>query len=209
MLVKSQVFAAVFSETLPFAYIDGKFDGILGLGYPKVEGDLSIIDRLQLQHKQFCFILHKKGERRDTQGREIGGELQFGGCTVQPMMYISLNERRHWEFSFEKFSVEKDGRFQTFDCQGGQSHCQALMDSGTCMIIGPQPEIQAINERIGATKGSSAVYHVDCNRLQDLPTISFTIQGKHVEITPCDFIMRLGVSSLQMLLAIFFHYNFH
>lgn len=108
VIVQRQIFGRVTNENLPSTYETGPWDGVFGLGYKQPY--ITLFDNMQRQnlikYKQFCLILFAKNERKDEHGKEIGGQLQIGGCTVQPTIYFSLNERRNWEFNLEKIVIQ-------------------------------------------------------------------------------------------------------
>lgn len=183
------------------AFLNAKYDGIFGLGFPSisVSDEISPIDRLKKQklikHRMFCFILHHKNEVMSTNGEEIGGELQIGGCDYEANIFIPLSELGYWQFFMSSVIITKPGGSQYIACKSG---CQAIMDTGTSLITGPEAEVSAINEILGAYKiEETGEYHIDCAKIQNIksaPTITLNIQGERYELTVRDYILQINVS---------------
>jgi phytepsin len=103
---------------------------------------------------QFSFWLN-----RNASSGEAGGELVFGGA--DPAHYTGdrtwapVTRRGYWQFAMDGVSVPGavpdpiDGGAPTgaVPCAGG---CQAIADSGTSLLVGPTPEVTAINAALGA-----------------------------------------------------------
>ncbi|CAG2109253.1 unnamed protein product, partial [Medioppia subpectinata] len=114
------------------------------------------------------------------------------------------------EFDFDVYN--SCGNIQL--CTGGG--CQAIADTGTSLLVGPQHKIARINRAIGATYQSDghvsaaliarinraigATYQSDgqyvmnCRSVQSLPTVTFTISGQAFPLTPVQYVLRQSVS---------------
>lgn len=70
--------------------------------------------------------------------------------------------------------------------------CEAILDTGTSLLVGPPEEAKAINKLIGGTEviPGSGQYQVDCNAIPSLPTISLTINGKDYSLTGEDYVLQ-------------------
>lgn len=117
------------------SFVNAKFDGIFGMGFPSlsVSDRISPIDRMKqqgmIQKRVFCFILNHKNERK-VNGKEIGGELQIGGCEAQPFLYIPLTKLGYWQFFMSAVVVTETSSYEHYYCKHG---CQAIMDTGTSL----------------------------------------------------------------------------
>lgn len=60
-------------------------------------------------------------------------------------------------------------------CDGG---CQAILDTGTSMLVGPTSDILNIQKAIGATQDQFGMFDIDCSRLSSMPTVVFEINGR-------------------------------
>lgn len=202
MRIKKQVFGEVTKE-IGSTFINAQFDGIFGMGFPaiSVSDKISPMERLQNQNvikrKVFCFILHHKNEVMSTNGKEIGGELQIGGCEYTPTVYIPITKLGYWQFFMNNVTVTVPGDSNFIACKSG---CQAIMDTGTSLITGPAAEVNRINKILGAhLHKETSEYHIDCAKIRNIkyqPTITFQIQNEKFKLTAKDYILQINVSIL-------------
>uniref|UniRef100_G3S939 Peptidase A1 domain-containing protein n=1 Tax=Gorilla gorilla gorilla TaxID=9595 RepID=G3S939_GORGO len=83
----------------------------------------------------------------------------------------------YWQFTVD--SVIIDGMVVV--CDGG---CQAILDTGTSLLVGPGSNILNIQQAIGATAGQYNEFDIDCGRLSSMPTVVFEIHGKKYPLPP-------------------------
>ncbi|XP_008538492.2 pregnancy-associated glycoprotein [Equus przewalskii] len=148
------------------------FDGILGLSYPSlsVKGVTPVFDNLWnqglLSQKLFAFYLSRKGKK--------GSVVMFGG--VDPSYYtgelhwVPVSKPLYWQISMDSISING----KVIACDGG---CQAIVDTGTSLLLGPQDAVLNIQEIIQARRSTSGEYFIDCDAVNTLPDILFTIDG--------------------------------
>jgi len=60
---------------------------------------------------------------------------------------------------------------------------RAAIDTGTSLFAIPTKEAEIINKRIGAVKQNSGQYMVDCNTIDDLPTLELVFNGHTFSLT--------------------------
>ena len=74
-------------------------------------------------------------------------------------------------------------------CSGG---CEAILDTGTSLNVGPTKESKAINEAIGAKEviPGTGQYQVDCDVVDQLPAIEFEFGGKVFVLNGADYILK-------------------
>ncbi|CAD6231776.1 unnamed protein product [Miscanthus lutarioriparius] len=128
LVVQNQKFIETTRETSP-TFIIGKFDGILGLGFPEISvGEAPPIWQSMKEQKLVAKDVFSFWLNRDPDA-SAGGELVFGG---------------YWQFDMGDLLI---GGHSTGYCAGG---CAAIVDSGTSLLAGPTTIVAQVNHAIGA-----------------------------------------------------------
>uniref|UniRef100_A0A8C5R2A4 cathepsin E n=1 Tax=Leptobrachium leishanense TaxID=445787 RepID=A0A8C5R2A4_9ANUR len=156
-------------------FVHAQFDGVLGLGYPSlaVAGAVPVFDKILQQNLVdkpiFSFHLMNDAESHH------GGELILGGIDESlykgTLHWVPITHKGYWQIRI---------RGKVVFCQNG---CEAIIDSGTSLITGPTPNIQALQETLGATPTVYQEFFVECARIPHLPSITFTIGNRDYTLT--------------------------
>lgn len=191
--VKDQTFAEAISEP-SLTFVAAKFDGILGMSYPKISVNgvppvfNNMIDQGLVSDPVFSFWLS-----RDPDAAQ-GGEITFGGVDPQrytgEISWVPVTRKAYWQFEVDgvQISNEAEGSF----CQGG---CQMIADTGTSLIAGPVEEIKKLNTMIGGVPIMAGEYYINCSKVDELPTISFTIGGKSFSLEGKEYVLQIVKSN--------------
>ncbi|XP_074311743.1 phytepsin-like isoform X2 [Silene latifolia] len=155
----SKCLFSVFIETTregSLAFLIGKFDGILGLGFQEISVKnvtpvwYNMVEQGLVSEEVFSFWISRDPEA------EIGGEIVFGGVDSKHFKgkhtYVPITTKGYWQFEMNDFLI---GNYSTGFCSGG---CAAIVDSGTSLIGGPTHVITEINHAIGA----EGVFSYEC-----------------------------------------------
>lgn len=165
-----------------------KFDGILGLGWPtiSVDGIVPVMQQLdaagELDQPVFAFYLNSDDK--------VPGELTIGGIDTDRMSgstinYVPVVSDTYWTVELGAMTVN------------GQSVTQvknAIVDSGTSLIVGPRREVKALAKLAGAQEVQAGQYSVDCDAtIPDMDvtlgsgssSFSLTITGEALKIKIC------------------------
>nr|XP_040140186.1 pepsin F-like isoform X2 [Ictidomys tridecemlineatus] len=146
------------------------FDGILGLSYPSLAfpGTTPVFDNLWRQglmdQNLFAFYLSRE---------EKGSVLMLGG--VDPSYYsgqltwVPVSKPSYWQIAMDSISING----KVIACDGG---CQGIIDTGTSLLSGPPDHVLNIQKLIHA-QPDHGQYVVDCDTVDTLPDILFTING--------------------------------
>ncbi|MBN3311784.1 CATD protein, partial [Atractosteus spatula] len=197
LAIPAQQFAeAVKQPGLAFAL--ARFDGILGMAYPSisVDGvppvfDTAMANKL-LPQNIFSFYIN-----RDQTG-PVGGELVLGG--VDPsfyqgeLHYVNVTRKAYWQIAMDGVAVGS----QLSLCKGG---CQAIVDTGTSLLIGPSQEIRALHKSIGAIPLLMGVAMIDCKKIPSLPVVSFSLGGKQFNLTGKDYVLNESQAGVSVCLS--------
>nr|CCC33063.1 cathepsin D-1 [Dermanyssus gallinae] len=188
--VTKQTFGEITEESGD-SFIYGKYDGILGMGYPEIASSgLPVFDQMVKQKVVekaiFSFFL-----TRDPQ-HPIGSELVLGGIDPKhykgDITYAPLTRESYWQFRVDKVTL--NGKAAPV-CQKG---CEGIADTGTSLFVGPTADVAALASQLDAQETAPGLYLVDCEKAGDLPNIEFTIAGRPFELTPLDYVVRLKQS---------------
>ncbi|NXB31624.1 CATE protein, partial [Eulacestoma nigropectus] len=172
LTVSNQQFAESISEPGK-AFLDAAFDGILGLAYPSlaVDGVTPVFDNMMAQNlvELPIFSVYMSSNPESSQG----GELLFGGFDTSrftgTLNWVPVTQQGYWQIQLDNIQL---GGTVTF-CANG---CQAIVDTGTSLIVGPTKEIKELQKLIGAVSVDGE-YAVDCSNLDVMPDLTFTING--------------------------------
>ncbi|XP_061013213.1 pregnancy-associated glycoprotein 1-like [Dama dama] len=143
------------------------FDGVLGLSYPNISfiGGIPIFDNLKNQgaisEPVFAFYLSKS--------KPEGSVVMFGGVDKSyyqgTLNWVPLIQVGKWRVRMDRISMNS----RVIACNDG---CEATVDTGTSLILGPGRLVDNILRLFGATK-----HYVSCSVVNTLPSIDFTING--------------------------------
>ncbi|KAJ7987832.1 hypothetical protein DPEC_G00330620 [Dallia pectoralis] len=192
--VQNQLFGLSQTEAAFMAHM--KADGILGLAYPRLAASQAtpVFDNMMSQHlvSQDLFSVYL------TSNSAAGSVLTFGG--IDPNHYqgsiswIPLSSEMYWQITVESVTVNG----QVVACNGG---CQAIVDTGTSNIVGPQADITSIGQAVGSYSANGDNV-VNCNSVSSMPSIVFNINGQAFTIPGSSYIRqspyygcRTGLSS--------------
>lgn len=169
--VEGQRFAEIEDAGgLGVAYSLGKFDGILGLGFTSISIDstTTVFENAIKQNKVdqpiFAFYLGDNGP----------GELTFGGYDAGKfegdLNYVHLDAATYWQIALDKIAA---GDYE----KEASDKITAIVDSGTSLITGPKAEIHKLALSIGAKPNIMGEYTIDCDKIEEIPDVVFTIGG--------------------------------
>ncbi|XP_020348792.1 cathepsin D [Oncorhynchus kisutch] len=197
MQVTGQQFGeAVKQPGITFAV--ARFDGVLGMGYPTISVrnitpvfDTAMAAKL-LPQNIFSFYIS-----RDPSAA-VGGELMLGGTDplyyTGDLHYVNVTRKAYWQIEMNNVEVGN----QLTLCKAG---CQAIVDTGTSLIIGPVEEVRALHKAIGALPLLMGEYWIDCKKVPSLPIIAFNLGGKMFNLTGDDYILKESQMGLKICLS--------
>ncbi|EHM99929.1 Pep4p [Saccharomyces cerevisiae x Saccharomyces kudriavzevii VIN7] len=195
LTIPKQDFAEATSEPgLTFAF--GKFDGILGLGYDTISVDKVVppfynaIQQDLLDEKKFAFYL---GDT--SKDSENGGEATFGGIDESKfkgdITWLPVRRKAYWEVKFEGIGLGDE--YAELEGHG------AAIDTGTSLITLPSGLAEMINAELGAKKGWTGQYTLDCNTRDSLPDLIFNFNGYNFTIGPYDYTLEVSGSCISAI----------
>jgi saccharopepsin len=197
--VEGQDFAEATSEPgLAFAF--GRFDGILGLGFDTISVNkivppfYKMIEQGLLDDPVFAFYLGDANKEGDS------SEATFGGIDKDhytgELINIPLRRKAYWEVDLDAIALGDD--VAELDNTG------VILDTGTSLIALPSNLAEMINTEIGAKKGFTGQYSVDCATRDSLPDITFTLTGHNFTIGPYDYTLEVQGSCISAFMGMDF-----
>jgi len=154
-------------------------DGILGMGWRNIsiKNYPTLFDKVAEQglvDPSFSFYLSSEAGAK-------GSELVFGGIDQKyytgDFNYVPLSSETYWLVDGEEISI--DG--QTKANQG----LKFIIDSGTSAIVGDQALFADIIKDIPQ--------QYDCDKLHELPTISFHMGGQKYDVRPEAYFLKITI----------------
>ncbi|OJJ60873.1 hypothetical protein ASPSYDRAFT_56339 [Aspergillus sydowii CBS 593.65] len=197
--IKGQDFAEATSEPgLAFAF--GRFDGILGLGFDTISVNkivppfYQMIEQGLLDEPVFAFYLGDANKEGDSSVATFGGidEDHYEGELIN----IPLRRKAYWEVDLDAIALGDD--VAELDNTG------VILDTGTSLIALPSNLAEMINAQIGAKKGFTGQYSVDCDKRDSLPDLTFTLTGHNFTIGPYDYTLEVQGSCISAFMGMDF-----
>ena len=180
LVVKQQVFAEIPDLTSQGPnYATEPVDGLLGLSFP-VDSNANgagpiffenmILQQLVAQ-PVFSFYLADNGP----------GELILGGWDDSKfdgeIHKVPLdNTTNGWQVQLEAIVVGN------YKLTGPVDKLQAIVDSGTSLIAGPQDEIEILAASLGASLDPYGSFAINCSEVEHLPEFRFVVGGLELVI---------------------------
>jgi cathepsin D len=182
------------------AFLAAHFDGIMGFGFPEISVNgmtpffQAALASGAIKEPKFAFSLAKDASASS------GGELTLGGVDstkfTGDFTYTPITIKGYWQFAVSGVSV------------GGASFAgetKAIADTGTSLLAIPKSSLTSLLTKFpsGAVKPLAAgEYTVDCSKVSDMPTLSFTIGGKTFDLEGADYVLKVQTECLLGVMGI-------
>ncbi|KAE8606856.1 hypothetical protein XENTR_v10010908 [Xenopus tropicalis] len=197
LAVNGQFFAEAIKQP-GITFVAAKFDGILGMGYPKISVDGvppvfdDIMEQKLVDSNIFSFYLNRNPDTLP------GGELLLGGTDpafyTGDFNYMNVTRKAYWQIHMDQLSV--GDRLSL--CKDG---CEAIVDTGTSLITGPVEEVTALQRAIGAIPLIRGEYMILCDSIPSLPVISFTFGGRAYSLTGEQYVLKISKAGRTVCLS--------
>lgn len=184
-----QTFAEATHEP-GLAFIAAKFDGILGMAFPKISVKQvhpvfnTMFDQGVVDSAVFSFWLNRDPEE------SLGGLMVLGGSDPAyyegEFSYVDVVEPDYWRIEMDGLSLGDNSN--VVGCNGG---CMGIVDTGSSLLVGPPEETDVINKAIGGQEIANGQYMIDCSKIDDLPILTFTINGQQYPLSGRDYILQV------------------
>ncbi|XP_051477047.1 cathepsin D [Apus apus] len=188
--IQNQIFAEAVKQP-GITFIAAKFDGILGMAFPRISVDHvtpffdNIMNQKLIEKNIFSFYLN-----RDPTAQP-GGELLLGGTDPKyysgDLSWVNVTRKAYWQIHMDGLDVANGLTL----CKGG---CEAIVDTGTSLITGPTKEVKELQKAIGAKPLIKGQYVIACDQVPSLPVVTLTLGGKPYQLTGEQYVFKVTVS---------------
>ncbi|KAK5894542.1 hypothetical protein CesoFtcFv8_011225 [Champsocephalus esox] len=160
-------------------------DGILGLAFQSIASD-NVVPVFDMMVKgglvsQPLFSVYLSSNSAQ------GSEVVFGGIDSShytgQINWIPLSSDTYWQIKMDSVTING----QTVACAGG---CQAIIDTGTSLIVGPSSDISNMNSWVGASTNQYGEATVNCQNIQSMPEVTFTLNGNAFTIPASAYVSK-------------------
>merc|ERR1711897_19211 len=86
--------------------------------------------------------------------------------------YVKLDKATYWQIKMDSVTAGDDLVIT------GDDGISAIVDSGTSLMTGPKADVAKIARSIGAKPNIMGEYTINCDDIDDVPDIVFTIDNK-------------------------------
>jgi len=192
IVVKEQTFGeAIDLPGRTFLYM--KFDGIFGMGFEKISEDnvttpfANMIKQKLVPEPVFSFYLNRDQEKSP------GGELILGGIDYDHVQgditYAPVTVKGYWQIQMDKVDIKMSGgKHTTVGCANG---CDAVIDTGTSLIAGPQDEVSELNTKLGFEEDQGGMYTLPHCDMLGLPDLEFMIGNRYFALKPEQYVLKM------------------
>ncbi|CAI9167000.1 unnamed protein product [Rangifer tarandus platyrhynchus] len=163
------------------------YDGILGLAYPSlaIDGTSPVFDNLNnlrvISQPVFAFYLSNQ--------LDIASMVMFCGVDNSyfhgDLKWIPVTEPRYWQIIMDRVSM--NGKVIACYCC-----CQAIVDTGSSLLIGPSDVVSSIQRHINPNPIGDSKRLISCNRTMTLPPVIFTINGMNFPLSRKYYIQKVS-----------------
>ncbi|XP_063064463.1 pepsin A-like [Engraulis encrasicolus] len=160
-------------------------DGILGLAFPSISsaGATPVFDNMMSQGlvSEDFFSVYLSGDAQE------GSVVMFGEVDDQlytgSFSWIPLTSETYWQVQMDSVSINGE----IVACSDG---CQAIIDTGTSLIVGPSNDISNMNAWVGAQTDQYGDAVVSCGNVQEMPEVTFTLNGQAFTIPASAYVAQ-------------------
>lgn len=193
-----QTFAEVTNASgLGAAFLIGKWDGIMGLGWPSiaVTGATPVFQNLMRANPNLkpVFAFYLPDNTKVNGQLDVGGEnpAHFTGRLVD----VPLTNETYWEGKLDDFIVNGESM--------ALPNARFVADSGTSMLTAPSRVVTRIAKMINATELLPGRYTVPCSAIGSLPKLHIVLGGSHWLLDGSDYIVNdMGVECILGIMAL-------
>jgi hypothetical protein len=184
----------------PF-FAEQQIDGIFGLAFQELAVDnikppvQTMIDQNMLANPWFTVWMTMTHAENETGGLITIGDYDHKHCSDN-VDWVPLSKASFYQFTLDgvRVGASNNGEEElVVMSRATNKGNQAVSDTGTSLIAGPQDQIEQIAEQLGGVMDpKQRVYIVPCETADTLPPVIFTINGKDYPVTAKNYVLKLS-----------------
>ncbi|ENN74588.1 aspartic proteinase A2 [Dendroctonus ponderosae] len=210
-------FSFVEMTNVPNSYLFNKIDGIIGFG---LQHDAyqpffyALVDQKKIAQPIFCIYLNRD-KQSSHGGNIIMGFIEYrhvhstkdaaNNIVYDPITFKDIKPGYLWEFDLDAVHFDRQKGGPLIFCKG--TGCTAFTDTSSNSILGPKADIDEIHKAINARSFFFDKYTVDCDTINKLPEIAFTIGGKNFTLAGRDYTIKMTYWGIGVCLSAFEPYE--
>ncbi|XP_021561887.1 cathepsin D-like, partial [Carlito syrichta] len=83
-------------------------------------------------------------------------------------------------------------------CKGG---CEAIVDTGTSLLVGPVDEVKELQKAIGAVPLIQGEYMIPCEKVSSLPSVTLKLGDKSFTLSSEDYTLKVSQAGKTICLS--------
>eukprot|EP00811_Abedinium_folium_P032595 NODE_5627_length_1750_cov_5.322243.p1 GENE.NODE_5627_length_1750_cov_5.322243~~NODE_5627_length_1750_cov_5.322243.p1 ORF type:complete len:472 (-),score=168.83 NODE_5627_length_1750_cov_5.322243:246-1661(-) len=173
-----------------------EWDGVLGLAQALTDSvEFNVFMKLvqnatpALHKPVFAVYL---GERIEDEAEITFGDYNEARMS-SPLRWFNLSEEGYWQFQFADFTV--DGKPTGLCAKYGERQCQAVLDTGSSLLMGPSADVKPLVSLLGFGNDT----HTDCSAGKKFPKLGIMVGGEKFEMEEGDYVDRQPMESSKEL----------
>ncbi|MBZ3883254.1 Cathepsin D [Sciurus carolinensis] len=127
-----------------------------------------------------------------------GGELMLGGIDSKyykgSLTYLNVTRKAYWQVHMDQLEVANGLTL----CKEG---CEAIVDTGTSLLVGPVDEVKELQKAIGAVPLIQGEYIIPCEKVSGLPPVSLRLGGRDYTLSPEDYTLKVSQGGKTICLS--------
>ncbi|XP_066256821.1 cathepsin D-like [Euwallacea similis] len=211
-------FSFVEMTKVPYTMLLNKIDGVFGMALQSDTYEpffYTLVRQGKIKDKLFCIYLNR--DKQSNHGgnvilgfiekRHIHSTKDANNKTIyDTIKYMPIKPGYQWEFDLDLIYVNQQKGTPITFCNGAS--CTAITDTTSNNIIGPREAVNKIHDAIKAKPFFLNRYRVECDTINKLPEIGFTIGGQNFTLKGYDYTAKLSYYSITLCLSTFVPHDY-
>jgi hypothetical protein len=175
------------SEESDNPFNTSEWDGVLGLGQALSDAEefnvFGVLAKNATPHMHRPVFAVYLGRRIEDDAEITFGDYRESRM-ASPLSWFNVSEEGYWQFQFQDFTI--NGKRTNLCHQYGDRQCQAVLDTGSSLMMGPQDVVDNLTSMLLFKNDTQ----MNCTSKMAFPKLGFMIGGENYEMEPEDYMDR-------------------